>query len=101
MEEQQVRARKAREALGDLGWSGVDFGKEIPATVFDGYAQTTLTGAKVLAIVAGEELVDEIIPGVEAIVVLDQHHRSTPRWAARWPTTAPWPRAAPKAPCSR
>ncbi|MFQ8984209.1 MAG: alanine--tRNA ligase-related protein, partial [Evtepia sp.] len=56
----------------DLGWSGVDFGKEIPATVFDGYAQTTLTGAKVLAIVAGEELVDEIIPGVEAIVVLDR-----------------------------
>ena len=72
MEEQRVRARKAREALGDLGWSGVDFGKEIPATVFDGYAQTTLTGAKVLAIVAGEELVDEIIPGVEAIVVLDR-----------------------------
>ena len=31
-----------------------------------------LTGAKVLAIVAGEELVDEIIPGVEAIVVLDR-----------------------------
>ena len=72
MEAQRVRARKAREALGDLGWSGVEFGKEVPATVFDGYAQTTLTGAKVLAIVAGEELVDEIIPGVEAIVVLDR-----------------------------
>ena len=72
MEEQRVRARKAREALGDLGWSGVEFGKEVPATVFDGYAQTTLTGAKVVAIVAEEELVDEIIPGVEAIVVLDR-----------------------------
>ena len=71
MEEQRVRARKAREALGDLGWSGVEFGKEVPATVFDGYAQTTLTGAKVVAIVAEEQLVDEIIPGVEAIVVLD------------------------------
>ena len=33
----------------------------MPATVFDGYAQTTLTGAKVLAIVAEDELVDEII----------------------------------------
>ena len=71
MEAQRVRARKAREALGDLGWSGVEFGKEIPATHFDGYAQTTLSGAKVMAIVAEDQLVDEIISGVEAIVVLD------------------------------
>ena len=71
MEEQRVRARKAREALGDLGWSGVEFGKEVPATHFDGYDKTTLSGAKVVAIVAEEQLVDEIIPGVEAIVVLD------------------------------
>ena len=71
MEAQRVRARKAREALGDLGWSGVEFGKEIPATHFDGYDQTTLAGAKVVAIVAEDQLVDEIIPGVEAIVVLD------------------------------
>ena len=28
MEEQRVRARKAREALGDLGWAGVEFGKD-------------------------------------------------------------------------
>ena len=55
MEEQRVRARKAREALGDLGWAGVEFGKEVPATEFDGYAQTTLTEAKVLAIVAEDE----------------------------------------------
>ena len=27
MEEQKTRARKAREALGDLGWAGVEFGK--------------------------------------------------------------------------
>ncbi len=71
MEEQRVRARKAREALGDLGWSGVEFGKEVPATHFDGYDKTELSGAKVVAIVAEEQLVDEIIPGVEAIVVLD------------------------------
>ena len=37
MEEQRVRARKAREALGDLGWAGVEFGKEVPATEFAGY----------------------------------------------------------------
>ena len=71
MEEQRVRARKAREALGDLGWSGVEFGKEVPATHFDGYDKTELSGVKVVAIVAEEQLVDEIIPGVEAIVVLD------------------------------
>ena len=72
MEAQRVRARKAREALGDLGWSGVDFGKEVPATVFEGYDKTVLEGAKVVAIVAEDQLVDEIIPGTDAIVVLDR-----------------------------
>ena len=33
-EEDKVRAREARKALGDLGWAGVDLGKEIPETVF-------------------------------------------------------------------
>lgn len=72
MEAQRVRARKAREALGNLGWSGVEFGKDVPSTVFDGYDKMTLEGAKVVAIVAEEQMVDEIIPGVEAIVVLDR-----------------------------
>ena len=72
MEAQRVRARAAREALGDLGWSGVDFGKEVPATVFEGYDRTELDGAKVVAIVAEDQLVDEIIPGTDAIVVLDR-----------------------------
>ena len=71
MEAQRIRARKAREALGDLGWSGVEFGKEIPSTVFDGYDKTEITGAKVVAIVAEDQLVDEIVSGMEAIVVLD------------------------------
>ena len=71
MEAQRVRARKAREALGDLGWSGVEFGKEILSTVFDGYDKTEITGAKVVAIVAEDQLVDEIVSGMEAIVVLD------------------------------
>ncbi|MDO4517541.1 MAG: alanine--tRNA ligase, partial [Bacillota bacterium] len=72
MEEQRVRARKAREALGDLGWSGVEFGKEVPSTVFDGYEHTELSGLKVVAIVAEDQLVDEIVPGTDAIVVLDR-----------------------------
>ena len=72
MEEQRVRARKAREALGDLGWSGVEFGKEVPETVFCGYDTNTVLDAKVVAIVAEGAQVDEIVPGVEAIVVLDK-----------------------------
>ena len=32
MQEQKARAREARKALGDLGWAGVDFGKDDPAT---------------------------------------------------------------------
>ena len=32
MQEQKTRAREARKALGDLGWAGVEFGKEIPET---------------------------------------------------------------------
>ncbi len=74
MDEQRQRARKAREALGDLGWAGVEFGKDVPATEFVGYEGTgrALTGAKVVAIVAEGEQVDEIVSGVEAIVVLDK-----------------------------
>ena len=71
MEEQRVRARKAREALGDLGWAGVSFGKEIPDTVFVGYEQDSCE-AKVLAIVAEGEAREEITAGTEAIVVLDR-----------------------------
>ena len=36
-EEQRVRAREARKALGDLAWSGIDFGLENIPTDFVGY----------------------------------------------------------------
>ena len=71
MEEQRVRARKAREALGDLGWAGIDFGKEMPETRFVGYDRES-TEAKILAIVADGEFREEIAAGAEAIIVLDQ-----------------------------
>ncbi len=71
MEEQRVRARKAREALGDLGWAGIEFGSDMPATEFVGYDHDTASG-KVLAIVAEEELRDEVAAGADAILVLDQ-----------------------------
>ena len=70
-EEQRVRAREARKALGDLGWAGVDFGKEMPATEFVGY-ETLENEARILAIVVNDELVDTVEAGTEAILVLDK-----------------------------
>jgi len=74
MEEQRVRARKAREALGDLGWAGVEFGKDVPSTEFVGYDgwDHAATDAKVVALVVENELAEELMPGVEGIVVLDK-----------------------------
>ena len=71
MQEQKVRAREARKALGDLGWAGVEFGKEIPATTFVGYTNMQ-AACKIVAIVAEEELRDAITAGQDAILVLDQ-----------------------------
>ena len=71
MQEQKVRAREARKALGDLGWAGVEFGKEVPETQFVGYETDTAEG-KVMAIVAEDELRSEVAEGAEAILVLDQ-----------------------------
>ena len=70
-EEDKIRAREARKALGDLGWAGVDLGKEIPETAFVGY-ESLNCDAKVLAIVQGDETVDAIGEGTDAILVLDQ-----------------------------
>jgi len=77
MNEQRQRARKAREALGDLGWSGVEFGKEVPETLFVGYENNEIEDAKVVALVVENELAEAMMPGVEGIVVLDK----TPMYA--------------------
>ena len=71
MEEQRVRARKAREALGDLGWTGINFGQEMPETQFVGYDQKE-TDAEILAIVSEDEMQQEVASGAEAIIVLDK-----------------------------
>ena len=71
MLEQKERAREARKALGDLGWAGVELGKDIPATEFVGYDHDE-TDAKVLVILSDEEERSEIVEGVDAIVVLDK-----------------------------
>ena len=70
-EEQRVRAREARKALGDLGWAGIDFGKDMPATAFVGYTALETEG-KILAIVSEDELQQTVGEGAEAILVLDQ-----------------------------
>ena len=70
MREQKERAREARKALGDLGWAGVEFGKDVPATEFVGYDHSECD-AKIVAIVADEELREEAAAGAEAVVVLD------------------------------
>ncbi len=71
MNEQRLRARKAREAMGDLGWAGLEFGQDVPPTRFVGYTENHVP-AKVLAIVAEEEARESVAAGVEAILVLDQ-----------------------------
>ena len=71
-EDDKIRAREARKALGDLGWAGVDFGKEIPETRFVGYDTLAVMDAKVVAMVAEEQQVEVLMPGMDAIVVLDK-----------------------------
>ena len=71
MEEQRVRAREARKALGDLGWAGIEFGKEIPDTEFVGYDADTAEG-KILAIVSEGEQASDLYDGDDGILVLDR-----------------------------
>ena len=74
MREQKERAREARKALGDLGWAGIEFGKEIPSTEFDGYDANNLKDypSHIVALAAEGELRDEIVAGVEGMIVLDK-----------------------------
>ena len=70
MEQQRVRARKAREALGDLAWAGVDLGLDPTPTQFTGYDHTVDQGT-ILAIVCDGEVCSEIDEGKLGVIVLD------------------------------
>ena len=70
-EEQRVRAREARKALGDLGWAGIDLGLDTTPTVFVGYEKYNCD-AKVLAVCVGEEVTGSIAGGETGILVLDR-----------------------------
>ena len=70
MEQQRMRARKAREALGDLAWAGVDLGLDPTPTQFTGYDHTVDQGT-ILAIVCDGEVCSEIDEGKQGVLVLD------------------------------
>ena len=71
MQEQKVRAREARKALGDLAWAGIDLGLDNTPTTFVGYEQSECN-AKVLAVCVGDEVSGSIAGGEDGIIVLDQ-----------------------------
>ena len=70
-EEQRVRAREARKALGDLGWAGIDFGSDVTATEFVGY-DTNTAEATVVAVCIGEEVTGSITGGEKGVIVLNK-----------------------------
>ena len=70
-EEQKVRAREARKALGDLAWAGIDLGLDNTPTTFVGYTENNCQ-AKVLAVCVGEEVSGTIAGGESGIIVLDK-----------------------------
>ena len=70
-EEDKIRAREARKALGDLAWAGIDLGLDNTPTAFVGYTENTCS-AKVLAVCVGEEVSGSIAGGETGILVLDK-----------------------------
>ena len=71
MQEQKVRAREARKALGDLAWAGIDLGLDNTPTTFVGYTQNNCD-AKVLVVCVGDEVSGTIAGGEKGIIVLDK-----------------------------
>ena len=70
-EEQRVRAREARKALGDLGWAGIELGLDTTPTEFVGYEANNCE-AKILAVCVGDEVTGSITGGEKGIIVLDK-----------------------------
>ena len=70
-EEDKIRAREARKALGDLAWASIDLGLDNTPTEFVGYSEYNCE-AKVLAVCVGEEVTGSIAGGENGIIVLDK-----------------------------
>ena len=69
MEQQRVRARKAREALGDLAWAGVDLGLDSTPTLF---TDSIVSNSRILAIVTQGESASSMRAGDQGIIILDK-----------------------------
>ncbi len=75
--EMDKQRKRAREARGESTYMGADetvFHQLDPAmsTEFTGYDSLTLEGAEVLAIVSGDEIVDEAHEGDKVVIVVDK-----------------------------
>ena len=69
MEQQRIRARKAREALGDTAWAGVDLGLDNTPTVF---IDSHETSSVILAMTSQGEVSSKMREGDEGMIVLDK-----------------------------
>ncbi|HEU4401684.1 MAG TPA: alanine--tRNA ligase [Candidatus Polarisedimenticolia bacterium] len=71
LEEQRERSRRGMKETG-AGSSGVAGRLPVRSVEFRGYETTRLTDARILALVRGEDLVDELRQGEEGQVLLDR-----------------------------
>ena len=81
-QEQKVRAREARKALGDLAWAGIDLGLDNTPTTFVGYTQNNCD-AKVQAVCVGDEVSGTIAGGEKGIHVVKLSYTANPSAAPR------------------
>lgn len=73
MKKQREQAKAATAALGDFGWAGIDLGLD-PAisTTFTGYEVEQEHGCKIWVMLAENEVREELIAGIEGVLVLDK-----------------------------
>ncbi|QHT62018.1 alanine--tRNA ligase [Paenibacillus lycopersici] len=72
MEEQRTRARAARQDTGGMNVQGGPLADFTAKSEFVGYEELAVEGAKVIAIVDGDALVDGAGEGAEVLVILDR-----------------------------
>ncbi|WP_308640087.1 alanine--tRNA ligase [Paenibacillus silvisoli] len=72
MEEQRTRARAARQDTGGMNVQGGPLADFTGKSEFVGYQDLTLAGAKVIAIVNGDSLVESASEGSQVLVILDR-----------------------------
>ncbi len=72
MELQKRRAREARKAMGDLGWTALELGLDRDIkTEFVGYNET-VCAAKILSVLVDGQVTGSMEEGQEGVIVLDR-----------------------------